>query len=217
MNDAAVDHFGQWGYVAIWIALYAVMLAFVPFYKKSQRKPTSAYLAFVIALALEMFGVPLSMYALTWLLGTRLPDGVLFGHTLNQWIGHWGMYICIAMTLIGVGLVFVGWRVIHKRYWSKDEGEGELVTDGVYRFIRHPQYTGFLLITLGMIADWATLPLLIMWPILLGIYYRLARMEERQMLEEFGERYEIYKRQTGMFLPKLFGGRRTTASAPTTW
>lgn len=215
MNDAAVDHFGQWAYVVIWIVLYAVMLAFVPFYKKSQRKPSSAYLAFVIALALEMFGVPLSMYALTWLLGTQLPDGVLFGHTLNQWIGHWGMYIGIAMSVVGVGLVVLGWRVIHRRYWSKDEGEGELVTDGIYGVIRHPQYTGFLLVTLGMIADWATLPLLIMWPILLGIYYRLARMEERHMEEEFGESYRLYKQRTGMFLPKLFRRSRPATSLPT--
>lgn len=204
MNDPAHVHFGQWGYVIVWIALYAVMLLFVPFYKKSQRKPSSAYLAFVVALALEMFGVPLSMYALTWLLGSQLPDGILYGHTLQPWIGAWGMYIGTLLMVIGAMLVIVGWRVIHKRFWSKDEGEGELVTDGIYRYIRHPQYTGFLLITFGMILDWATLPLLVMWPILAVIYYRLARMEERDMETQFGDAYRVYKEQTGMFLPKIF-------------
>jgi protein-S-isoprenylcysteine O-methyltransferase Ste14 len=62
-----------------------------------------------------------------------------------------------------------------------------------------------MLITLGMIADWATLPLLIMWPILAVVYYRLARREEQDMEAEFGEAYRRYKAQTGMFLPKLFG------------
>lgn len=204
MNDPAHVHFGQWGYVIVWIALYAVMLLFVPFYKKSQRKPSSAYLAFVVALAFEMFGVPLSMYALTWLLGSQLPDGVLYGHTLQPWIGAWGMYIGTLLMVIGVVLVIVGWRVIHKRFWSKDEGEGELVTDGIYHYIRHPQYTGFLLITLGMILDWATLPLLVMWPILAVIYYRLARMEERVMEAQFNDAYRSYKAQTGMFFPKVF-------------
>ena len=204
MNDPANVHFGQWEYVIVWIALYAVMLLFVPFYKKSQRKPTSAYLAFVIALALEMFGVPLSMYALTWLLGSQLPDGVLYGHTLQPWIGAWGMYIGTLLMLIGVVLVIVGWRVIHKRFWSKEESEGELVTDGIYHYIRHPQYTGFFFFFFGMILDWATLPLLVMWPILVVIYYRLARMEEGHMQEQFGQAYHAYKAQTGMFLPKLF-------------
>jgi protein-S-isoprenylcysteine O-methyltransferase Ste14 len=203
MDDTAAAHFGQWGSVVLWIALYAVMLAFVPFYKKSQRKPSSAYLAFVLALALEMFGVPLSMYALTWALGFTLPEGVLIGHTLYPWIGHWGMYIGMVLMLIGVVLIIAGWRIIHRRYWSKEAGEGELVTQGIYAWIRHPQYTGFMLITLGMIADWATLPLLIMWPLLLVIYYRLARREEADMEAEFGDAYRAYKARTGMFLPRL--------------
>lgn len=214
VNDPASAHFGEWGYMLVWIALYAVMLAFVPFYRKSQRKPSSAYLAFVIALALEMFGVPLSMYALTWVLGTQLPDGVLWGHTLQPWVGHWGMYIGTALMLVGAALVVVGWRVIHKRFWSREEGEGELVTDGIYGYIRHPQYTGFMLITFGMILDWATLPLLIMWPVLVFIYYRLARMEERDMEAQFGSAYRLYRAQTGMFLPRLFG-RAGTVSKPT--
>jgi protein-S-isoprenylcysteine O-methyltransferase Ste14 len=205
MNDTASAHFGQWGYVIVWIALYAVMLAFVPFYKKSQRKPTSAYLAFVVALAFEMFGVPLSMYALTWAFGITLPDGVLYGHTLNQWIGVWGLYLGTALMFVGAGLVIVSWSVIHRRYWSKEAGEGELVTEGIYAYIRHPQYTGFLLITLGMMLDWLTLPLLIMWPLLLYIYYRLAKREEADMDAEFGEAYRAYKARTGMFLPRLGG------------
>lgn len=205
MNDPASAHFGQWLYMVVWIALFAVMLLFVPFYKKSQRKPASAYLAFILALALEMFGVPLSMYAITWLIGTNLPDGVLYGHTLQPWIGHWGMYIGTLLMLIGVALIVVGWRVIYKRFWSKEAGEGQLVTDGIYGYIRHPQYTGFMLITFGMILDWATLPLLIMWPILAVVYYRLARREERDMELAFGDAYLRYKARTGMFLPRLFG------------
>lgn len=215
MDDSAWSHFGQWGSLIIWVVLYAVMLAFVPFYKKSQRKPSSVYLAFVLALALEMFGIPLSMYALTWALGTQVPDGVLFGHTLNGIIGQWGLYIGTILMIIGVALVIVGWYVIHKHYWSKEEGKGALVTGGIYAYIRHPQYTGFLLMTLGMIADWATLPLLIMWPLLLWIYYRLARREEKDMEAEFGDAYRSYKARTGMFLPRLLS-RQPRQSRPAT-
>jgi protein-S-isoprenylcysteine O-methyltransferase Ste14 len=204
MDDSAFAHFGQWGQALLWIVLFGVMLFFVPFYRKSDRKPASAYLAFVLALALEMFGVPLSMYVLTWVLGTSLPDGVLYGHTLNQWIGAWGLYIGSALMLIGVVLIVAGWRVIYREYWSKDTGKGQLVTSGIYRYIRHPQYTGFLLITLGMIFDWATLPLLIMYPVLCVLYYRLARKEEADMRAEFGAAYDEYKAHTGMFLPRLF-------------
>jgi len=57
------------------------------------------------------------------------------------------------------------------------------------------------LITFGMLLEWATIPLLIMWPILLVLYYRLARKEEGYMEREFGDEYRHYKSKTGMFLP----------------
>ncbi|MBC6934736.1 MAG: isoprenylcysteine carboxylmethyltransferase family protein [Chloroflexi bacterium] len=205
MDDTAISHFNQWGYVILWIVIFGLFLFFTPFYKKSQRKPASVYLAFIIALALEMFGVPLSMYALTWVFGKALPDGVLWGHTLNGLFGDLGLllsYVCIG---IGAVLIIWGWRDIYKHYWSKEEGRGELVTQGIYAHIRHPQYTGFWLITLGMLFDWATLPMLIMYPLLLALYYRLARREEADMEAEFGEAYRQYRARTGMFLPKLFG------------
>lgn len=202
MNDPVTNHLGEWGSMILWIAIFAVFVLFTPFYQKSQRKPTGAYLAFVVALAFEMFGIPLSMYVIAWLFGSTLPDGVLWGHTLNQYIGHWGMYLGTALMFVGVALIVLGWREIYRRYWSKEQGEGQLVINGIYRWIRHPQYTGFMLITLGMLLDWATLPLLVMWPLLTLIYYRLARREEADMEAEFGEAYRDYREQTGMFLPR---------------
>jgi len=205
--DTATSHFGNWVGVVLWIVLFGLFLLFTPFYKKSQRKPSSVYMAFVIALALEMFGVPLSMYAITWVLGRSLPDGVLWGHTLIGQIGLLGMNIAYVFYLLGILLVILGWREIYKRYWSREEGKGELVTNGIYGYIRHPQYTGFMLLTLAMIFEWATLPLLIMWPFLAIIYYRLAMKEETDMEIEFGHKYVGYRRKTGMFLPRLWTGR----------
>jgi len=197
------SHFGQWWAVAVWIIMFGVFLAFIPFYKKSQVKPAGAFIAFVVALAFEMFGIPLSMYAVTWVFGYTPPEGVLWGHTLAHYIGYWGTYIGIGLYLVGGLLIILGWKNIHKFYWSKEEGQGKLVTGGIYAYIRHPQYTGFLLITLGMIFEWATIPLLIMWPILAVLYYKLAKKEEGYMEEEFGLEYVKYKSSTGMFLPAL--------------
>ncbi len=201
--DAVWGHFGQWWAVVLWIVLSGLFLLFTPFYKKSQRKPASVYLAFIVALALEMFGVPLSMYLLAGVLGHYLPDGILWGHTLQPWIGLWGTNIAMIMYLVAAILIIWGWRTIYRDYWSKEEGKGKLVTRGIYAYIRHPQYTGFLLVTLGMIFEWATLPLLIMWPLLALLYYRLARKEETDMEHEFDAAYVEYKQRTGMFLPRL--------------
>lgn len=197
------SHFGQWGAVVVWIAIYAVFLLFIPFYKKSQLKPAGTYIAFIVAFALEMFGIPFSMYAIGWAFGYTLPEGVLWGHTLGSYIGLSGMYIGLMVSLIGLGLVVVGWRQIHRGYWSKEEGSGKLITSGIYAYIRHPQYTGFFLITLGMMLEWATLPLIVLYALLLVMYYRLARKEERDMAEEFGSEYAEYRARTKMFIPGL--------------
>ena len=193
--------YGDWAFVVIWIILFGVFIAYIPFHRKSQRKPTSIYLAFVVALAFEMFGIPLSLYVVTWAFGVNLPPGILWGHTLEQYIGYWGMYIGFALNAVGAILIIEGWKNIHKNYWSKGEGQGKLVTNGIYAYIRHPQYAGFMLMTLGLLVHWATLPLLIMWPILTLLYYRLAKKEERDMEKEFGKQYLEYKRKTSMFIP----------------
>lgn len=154
-----------------------------------------------------MFGVPMSMYFVTWIFGKQLPDGILWRHTLNSYIGHGGMYICIILNFIGAIIIITGWRRIYRDYWQHDSGNGKLVTTGIYKYIRHPQYTGFLLITLGMIFEWATIPLLIMYPVLIIIYYRLAKKEEQDMTKEFGNSYQKYMDSTNMFLPKIFRKR----------
>jgi len=196
-------HFGMWWAVSLWIIIYGVFLLFVPFYKKSQIKPSGVYLAFIIAFALEMFGVPFSMFAIGWLFGFTLPEGILWGHTLVQYIGFWGMYVGILISLTGVALVISGWHRIHKDYWSKEEGQGKLVTSGIYKYIRHPQYTGFFMITMGMMLEWATLPLIILYSLLLVLYYKLAKKEEIDIEKEFGNEYIEYKKKTKMFIPYI--------------
>lgn len=197
------SHFGLWWAVAVWIAIYAVFLLFIPFYKKSQLKPAGTFAAFVVAFAVEMFGVPFSMYAVGAVSGAQLPEGILWGHTLQQYIGDAGTWIGLVVSLIGAALVIVGWKAIHKNYWSKEEGKGKLVTEGIYAYIRHPQYTGFFLITFGMMLEWATTPLIGLYILLVVLYVRLAKREEKDMVEEFGQEYEAYRKRTKMFIPGL--------------
>lgn len=206
-GHSAVMPYGDWIMVGLWIVLFGLFIAFIPFYRKSQRKPTSVYLAFIVALALEMFGVPLSLYIVTWAVGITLPPGVLWQHTLQQYIGYWGMSIGYVLDFVGALLVIQGWISIHNNYWSKGEGQGKLVTNGIYAYIRHPQYTGFMLITLGLLVHWATIPLLVMWPILMLMYYRLAKREEKDLEKEFESQYHNYKKKTAMFFPLLWKKR----------
>lgn len=195
------SHFHNWFGVLFFIILYSVILLFMPFYKKMDKKPAGTYLAFVTAFAIEMHGIPFSMYVISWVVGKNLPEGILWGHTLVSSIGFWGMYINIICAAIALFLILNGWYNIYKKYWSKETGTGSLVKTGVYRYIRHPQYAGLLLLSFGMMAEWATLPLLILYPVIVYMYVRLAKREEKDMLVEFGDEYREYMKQTKMFIP----------------
>lgn len=195
------SHFHQWGAVIFFVVVYSIALLFVPFYKKMDRKPATAYFAFILAFAIEMHGIPMSMYLISWLVGKNLPEGILWGHTLFNTIGYTGMYLNIACAVIALLIIGNGWYNIYHKYWSKESGKGKVVKTGVYKYIRHPQYTGFMLLTVGMIFEWATLPMLIMWPFIALMYYRLAKREEKDMIKEFGEEYIMYMKKTKRFIP----------------
>ncbi|RSK25930.1 isoprenylcysteine carboxylmethyltransferase family protein [Bacillus sp. HMF5848] len=201
--ETLASHFNNWFGVVFFIVLYSVVLFFLPFYRKMDKKPTGAFLAFVIAFAIEMHGIPFSMYVISWVIGKTLPEGILWGHTLVSSIGFWGMYINVGCAVIALILIINGWSNIHKQYWSKETGKGTLVKTGVYKYIRHPQYIGLLLLSFGMIAEWATLPTLLMFPVIIYMYVRLAKREERDMIKEFGDDYRRYMQETKMFIPHV--------------
>ncbi len=201
--EYSAEHYKQWGAVVIWIVLYSLILLFLPFHKKAGIKPKSAFLAFILAFALEMFGIPFSLYFVAWAFNINLPEGLFWGHTLINSIGHWGMYVGIIFTVGGITMIITGWNKIYSNYWSKTSGERELVQTGIYAYIRHPQYTGIIAITLGMMIEWLTIPQLLLWPVILIVYIKLAKKEEKQLEEEFGIEYLVYKDETGMFFPKL--------------
>lgn len=94
-----------------------------------------------------------------------------------------------------------------------------LVTSGPYRYVRHPQYTGFLLLTAGLSGysywvltntfgtGWqlgnlsAKQTVLALWFLELGAYLLLARIEESYMLKSFGQEYITYKDESSQFIP----------------
>ena len=87
---------------------------------------------------------------------------------------------------------------------SATRKEHKLVTNGIYRYIRHPLYTfgSSMFVAFGMMADnWFIAALGILTFILMAIR---TPKEEANLIEKFGDEYRDYMKRTGRFLPKLF-------------
>lgn len=185
-------HFGTAGLIMLNIAIVAAFLALLPYRRptKGTWKSKGTFLAFVIALMTEMFGWPLVLFLLA-----PLVDIPRIAPAYFDALGHWPARAGTALSFVGIALIAVGWHQIHR-------ADG-LVTTGIYRYIRHPQYTGIFLFTLGWILHWPSVITLILWPVLTAAYVWLALFEEGQAREEFGPQYEDYARHTKRFLPGI--------------
>jgi protein-S-isoprenylcysteine O-methyltransferase Ste14 len=80
-----------------------------------------------------------------------------------------------------------------------------LVKSGPYRLVRHPGYTGFLLLALGIALGYSSLIGLIAIPLLLlpGLAYRM-KVEEKLLTEQFGVEYTAYAKRTRKLIPGIW-------------
>jgi len=204
--------YGLWSLVIINTAVF-VIFAFSFTRPRTTRdwRSFGAFSGFLLALFTEMYGFPLTLYLLSGWLGSRYPGLDLFSHesghlwhTLLGWKGnpHTDPLHILSNLLIGGGFIILAsaWRVLYEAQWTST-----LATTGLYAHVRHPQYVGFILIMLGFLLQWPTLLTLIMLPILVAMYVRLARQEEHDAMAEFGEAYARYAAVTPAFLPRLHG------------
>lgn len=98
------------------------------------------------------------------------------------------------MVIIGFYMMWKGWKLVHS-------GSGDLVTSGLYGYVRHPQYTALFIVVTGMFIQWPSIATVLMAPVLAVVYYRLSRREEKDMINHFGDKYKEYMTRTPMFLP----------------
>ncbi len=210
-----ISHYGQWGTVLITLTIFSwFIFSFLKPKKKIDWRNSGIFGAFLVALYAEMYGFPLTIYILSSIFGIDIPFTHIKGHLWATLLGlgETGamveMMIGYFVIITGGILIIVGWKKIYgakgdisnkARYRTKDE----LVTGGIYKYMRHPQYTGIILVTLGMLIHWPTLITLLMWPVLILAYYGLAKREEKEMKRKFGEVYQKYKNKVPMFLPRL--------------
>ncbi len=206
----AAPAYGLWGLVIVNSLVFILFaLSFAKPQSKRDWRSFGAFSAFVVALFVEMYGFPLTIYILSGWLQSRFPglDPLTHesGHLLHTLLGLKGdphldpLHILSNLLLLGgFFLLSASWSVLYKAQQA-----GELATTGPYGRVRHPQYDAFVLIMVGFLLQWPTLLTLAMFPVLVGMYVRLARREESELRGTFGETWERYARGTPAFLPAL--------------
>ncbi len=202
--------YGLWPLVVVNSALFIIFaFSFTKPKTNSDWRSFGAFSAFVVALFTEMYGFPLTIYLLSGWLGRAYPDLDLFsheaGHLWSTLLGgsgdpHFGFLHLLSNLLIIAGFIIVAraWPVLHQAQTT-----GTLANSGPYAHVRHPQYVGFILVLAGFFVQWPTLPTAVMLPILIVMYVRLARREEREALAVFGEEYRRYAETVPRFIPKF--------------
>ena len=206
MNDYG---YGLWPLVVINSLIFIVFAAsfFHPHGGRDWRV-LGGFSAFVVALFTEMYGYPLTVYLLTGPLSGLVPGVTLShnaGHLWTDLIGwkgdpHLSPFHLVSYAFIvgGFWLIAVGWRIL-----LAAQRAGTLATSGVYARMRHPQYVGLVLIMVGFLLQWPTLPTLAMFPILLAIYRRLAIREEHDVRARFGSAWDAYATRVPRFVPRV--------------
>lgn len=213
--------YGLWGLVLINSVVF-IIFAFSFFKPRTPRdwRSFGAFSAFLVALFAEMYGFPLTIYFLSGWLQSRFPNVDWFshdaGHLLEMMFGwkanpHFGPFHLLSNGFIITGflLIAAAWQALYDAQQKR-----KLAVTGPYAHVRHPQYAGFVLVMFGFLLQWPTLLTLAMFPVLLWMYVRLAREEERDALTTFGDAYRAYMRAVPAFLPRL--RRNAVASADRT-
>ena len=221
MTHDDIPAYGLWGLVIL-NSLVFIIFAFSFSKPQSPRdwRSFGAFSGFIVALFTEMYGFPLTIYLLSGWLQARYPGLDIMshdaGHLWSTIFGlkgnpHFGVLHILSSLLIGGGFILlsIAWNVLYQA-----QRQHRLATTGAYASVRHPQYVGFIIIMLGFLLQWPTILTLLMFPLLVWMYVRLARHEEAEARREFGAAYDAYAAVTPGWFPHL--GGPTSTGRPTT-
>jgi protein-S-isoprenylcysteine O-methyltransferase Ste14 len=182
-----------WIKLAVWLVETAIYLGYIAAYASRARAVRIARGFLETWFPVIVAGIPI----LISLMPYSLPRWAPFTSTR-----HLYFYIGIsALILLGGTINFVGLLTLRRAFTIMSEAR-ELITHGIFRYVRHPLYTGHFIMFLGSL-------LLRLHPVSIAMYLLFcigqtvrAKIEERKLMTAFSE-YGAYRRQTGMFFPRL--------------
>jgi len=180
--------------LAVWAAVEATLLARDLARGKGSTTRDRGTRSLLVA------GWLIAMVAATWMAGQ-------FGAASGWRLGRW--HTAAGLMVMWIGLAIRIWSVIvlgsaFRTTVEVDAGQ-QIVDRGPYRLVRHPSYTGILLIALGYglaLGNWLSVVILLVIP--LGTMLRRIAVEEATLTEVIGQPYIAYKERTKRLVPGLW-------------
>ena len=118
---------------------------------------------------------------------------------------NWLRWMGVGLGIVSLTLLF--W--VHdtlREFWSttlRIQDRHDLITEGPYRWVRHPMYSALRLLFFGLSLISAVWPLLVLAVVMVPFFNRVVGKEEAMMIEQFGNEYRNYMGRTGRFLPRF--------------
>jgi protein-S-isoprenylcysteine O-methyltransferase Ste14 len=123
------------------------------------------------------------------------------------------LYILSVQCIAGLALIVIGFTIVlvaHITLWRSYSStlvireDHQLITHGVYRFMRHPIYLGTILCFIGIPVFATSLYGLLTMSVLIPVFLSRIRIEEKLLTEEFGDAYRTYKEATSKLIPFIY-------------
>jgi len=181
-------------FLAVWIVFWAYWFISAARTRASSRRRQSFPPLLLVTI--------LAIFALAVLTG-EAPPGLLQERVIQG--GGWIDLAGLTITVLGLGLAV--WARVHLgKNWSSRpmiRVGHTLVRTGPYRVVRNPIYTGLLIGYTGTAIAIGALWAFVLIVLLLAAFLLRIRGEEKLLLEEFGEAYEVYRREVRALIPFL--------------
>lgn len=146
-------------------------------------------------------GPPVLFVCLAFLIQPRWVDFARIDAPL--WLRLTGVPVALA------GIALFGWMFHHLGLnvtsTSMPRDNATLVTGGPYRWIRHPMYSAALILLLASALLTSNAVVVIGGIGMFALLAARSRLEERRLIEKFGDAYRAYQHRTGRFLPRMMG------------